>query len=73
MYLLGYDIGSSSVKASLVNAETGRTTHTNSDTANCGGGYVNDMNLYRKYFIINRIKIAITTMPKQPLANALSL
>lgn len=25
MYLLGYDIGSSSVKASLVNAETGRT------------------------------------------------
>ena len=24
MYLLGYDIGSSSVKASLVNAETGK-------------------------------------------------
>ncbi|MCC8038426.1 MAG: carbohydrate kinase [Bacteroidales bacterium] len=28
MYLLGYDLGSSSVKASLVNAETGRTVAT---------------------------------------------
>ncbi len=26
MYLLGYDIGSSSVKASLVNAETGKVS-----------------------------------------------
>ncbi|MCD8261416.1 MAG: carbohydrate kinase, partial [Bacteroides sp.] len=28
MYLLGYDIGSSSVKASLVNAETGKCVAT---------------------------------------------
>ena len=28
MYLLGYDIGSSSVKASLVNAETGKCVST---------------------------------------------
>lgn len=28
MYLLGYDIGSSSVKASLVNAETGKCAAT---------------------------------------------